>query len=63
MNETVQTELKKIFKDTGKSSIIGITGPAGAGKSSLINKFYLTKKKSLPRQALSADFRHFLKHA
>ena len=29
---------KKIYKDTGNSSIIGITGPAGAGKSSLINK-------------------------
>ena len=30
--------LKKIFKNTGNSMIIGITGPAGAGKSSLINK-------------------------
>ncbi len=30
--------LKKIFKDTGKSSIIGITGPAVDVKSSLINK-------------------------
>ena len=30
--------LKKIFKETGNSMIIGITGPAGAGKSSLINK-------------------------
>ena len=29
--------IKKIFKNSGKSMIIGITGPAGAGKSSLIN--------------------------
>jgi LAO/AO transport system kinase len=37
--------LKKIFKDSGKSSIIGITGPAGAGKSSLINKTVISLKK------------------
>ena len=30
--------LKRIYGETGGSSIIGITGPAGAGKSSLINK-------------------------
>ncbi len=30
--------VKKIFKNSGKSIIIGVTGPAGAGKSSLINK-------------------------
>ena len=30
--------VKKIFPHTGDSVIIGITGPAGAGKSSLINK-------------------------
>lgn len=30
--------IKKIFPHTGDSVIIGITGPAGAGKSSLINK-------------------------
>ncbi|HJU13080.1 MAG TPA: methylmalonyl Co-A mutase-associated GTPase MeaB [Candidatus Nitrosotalea sp.] len=30
--------IKKIFKDSGKSATIGITGPAGAGKSTLINK-------------------------
>lgn len=29
--------IKQIFSKTGNSSIIGITGPAGAGKSSLIN--------------------------
>ena len=27
--------LKTIFKETGKSMVIGITGPAGAGKSSV----------------------------
>lgn len=37
--------LKKIFKYTGNSSIIGITGPAGAGKSSLINKTSVALKK------------------
>jgi len=37
--------LKKIFKDSGNSSIIGITGPAGAGKSSLINKTVISLKK------------------
>ncbi len=37
--------LKKIFKDSGNSSIIGITGPAGSGKSSLINKTVLSLKK------------------
>jgi LAO/AO transport system kinase len=30
--------IKKIFKASGKSMKIGITGPAGAGKSTLINK-------------------------
>lgn len=37
--------IKKIFKSTGNSVIIGITGPAGAGKSSLINKTSLALKK------------------
>lgn len=36
---------KKIFKTTGNSIVIGITGPAGAGKSSLINKTSLALKK------------------
>jgi LAO/AO transport system kinase len=30
--------IKKIYKSSGKSLTIGITGPAGAGKSTLINK-------------------------
>ena len=30
--------LKQIFKNSGNSIVIGITGPAGSGKSSLINK-------------------------
>lgn len=37
--------LKKIFKNTGNSIVIGITGPAGAGKSSLINKTAVSLKK------------------
>jgi len=46
--------LKKIFKDSGKSSIIGITGPAGAGKSSLINKTVLSLKKLGTKPAVLA---------
>jgi len=37
--------IKKIFKNSGKSIVIGITGPAGAGKSSLIDKTALELKK------------------
>lgn len=37
--------VKKIFKQSGHSTIIGITGPAGAGKSSLINKTSMALKK------------------
>ncbi|RNJ78102.1 MAG: methylmalonyl Co-A mutase-associated GTPase MeaB [Nitrosopumilus sp. H13] len=37
--------IKKIFAETGESTIIGITGPAGAGKSSLINKVLIHMKK------------------
>jgi LAO/AO transport system kinase len=37
--------IKKIFKDSGNSVVIGITGPAGAGKSSLINKTSVALKK------------------
>lgn len=37
--------IKKIFKTSGNSTIIGITGPAGAGKSSLINKTSVALKK------------------
>jgi len=33
-----RTLVKKIVKSSGKSLTIGITGPAGAGKSTLINK-------------------------
>jgi len=42
--------VKKIFKNSGKAMIIGITGPAGAGKSSLINKtaIYLKKLGTTP---------------
>ena len=46
--------LKKIFKDTGNSIIIGITGPAGAGKSSLINKTAIALKKLGTKPAVLA---------
>ncbi|MGQ0772353.1 MAG: methylmalonyl Co-A mutase-associated GTPase MeaB [Nitrososphaerota archaeon] len=46
-NDEVQARkiIKKIFKNTGNSMVVGITGPAGAGKSSLINKTSLALKK------------------
>jgi LAO/AO transport system kinase len=46
--------LKKIFKETGNASIIGITGPAGAGKSSLINKTSMALKKLHTKPAVLA---------
>ena len=46
--------LKKIFKDTGNSIVIGITGPAGAGKSSLINKTVVALKKLGTKPAVLA---------
>ena len=46
--------LKSIFKDTGNSIIIGITGPAGAGKSSLINKTAVEMKKLKTKPAVLA---------
>ncbi len=56
--ENNQTEakklLKKIFRETGTSTIIGITGPAGAGKSSLINKTVIAMKKLRIKPAVLA---------
>lgn len=49
-----QKLIKKIFKDTGNSIIIGITGPAGAGKSSLINKTSVALKKLGTKPAVLA---------
>ena len=46
--------IKKIFKTSGKSVIIGITGPAGAGKSSLIDKTAIKLKKLGMRPAVLA---------
>ena len=46
--------LKQIFKYTGNSIIIGITGPAGAGKSSLINKTAVSLKKLKTKPAVLA---------
>ena len=43
--EEAHSLIKKIFKNSGKSIVIGITGPAGAGKSSLIDKVALELKK------------------
>jgi len=46
--------IKKIFKETGNAIIIGITGPAGAGKSSLINKTSIALKKLKTKPAVLA---------
>ena len=46
--------LKEIFGETGNSVIIGITGPAGAGKSSLINQTVLDLRKLRTKPAVLA---------
>lgn len=46
--------IKKIFKSTGNAMVIGITGPAGAGKSSLINKTTVELKKLKTKPAVLA---------
>lgn len=46
--------IKKIYRETGNASIIGITGPAGAGKSSLINKTTVELKKLNTKPAVLA---------
>ena len=46
--------VKKIYKTTGKSIVIGITGPAGAGKSSLINRLSIELKKLKLKPAVLA---------
>ena len=44
-DKSAKVLIKKIFKNSGKSITIGITGPAGAGKSTLIDKSVLELKK------------------
>ena len=46
--------LKQIFKNSGNSIVIGITGPAGSGKSSLINKTVIALKKLGTKPAVLA---------
>ena len=46
--------LREIFPHTGGASIIGITGPAGAGKSSLINSLAVELSKSGGKPAVLA---------
>lgn len=40
-NDSANALLKRLYKNTGKAFVIGITGPPGAGKSTITN--YLTK--------------------
>ena len=47
---TLYPVLAELFSETGKANVIGITGPPGAGKSSLVNafvKFAREEKKSV----------------
>jgi len=55
-NDQLQAKkiLKEIFKETGNATVIGITGPAGAGKSSLINKTAVAMKKLKTKPAVLA---------
>lgn len=55
-NDPTKTKgiLKSIFKTSGKSIVIGITGPAGAGKSSLINKAAVELRKLKTKPAVLA---------
>ena len=55
-NDPIETRkiLKKIFKNSGKAIVIGITGPAGSGKSSLINKTVLELCKLKTKPAVLA---------
>ncbi len=46
--------IRSIFADTGNATIIGITGPAGAGKSSLINKTAIELEKLDTKPAVLA---------
>jgi LAO/AO transport system kinase len=44
-DKSARALIKQIFKNSGKSITIGITGPGGAGKSTLIDKTVLELKK------------------
>jgi len=46
--------IKKIFKSSGKAIVIGFIGPAGSGKSSLINKTVIHLKKLGTKPAVLA---------
>ncbi len=37
------TELKQLYPSTGKAFIIGITGPPGAGKSTMVDQLTVDK--------------------
>jgi LAO/AO transport system kinase len=43
---TVEHVLQYIYPDTGFAYVVGITGPAGSGKSSLVNRLALEMRKN-----------------
>ena len=55
-NDPVQAQkfLQEIFPHTGSAGIVGITGPAGAGKSSLINQLTVRLSESGCKPAVLA---------
>lgn len=55
-NDPAQAQkfLQEIFPHTGEAGIVGITGPAGAGKSSLINQLTMRLSKTGRRPAVLA---------
>lgn len=55
-DKTVLDSLSEIFNLTGHAKVIGITGPPGAGKSTLINTFVrLIRKKQQKVAVLAVD--------